>query len=102
MAWKVHGDAGDLRFGVVVQPVVEPAQLQRVEVQSAVSGHVIPGTHHQPQLLGHRLAGLHRLLIGPPGEGVLQRGVVQRRAALERVMPAADEEDRHVVGDDVR
>ncbi len=93
---------GDLRPGVVVQPVVEPAQLQCVQVQPAVIGDVVPGAHHQPQLIGHRLTGLHRLLVGPSGERVLQRRVIQWSTALERVMPAADEEDRHLVRDDLR
>ena len=71
-------------------------------MQAAVVGDVVPGAHHQSQLLGHRLAGLHRLFVGSPRVRVLQRGVIQRSATLEGVMPTADEENGHLVGDHAR
>ena len=63
---------------------------------------VVPRARHQLELVGHGLVGGHGRAGGAAGERVLQGRVVQRRAALERVMPAAHEKHRDAVLDDLR
>ncbi len=85
---------------VVLEPAVEPAQLHPLEVDPLGRGQVQPGTHQELVAAGRALPGFHRRGDRPPGDRVLEPGVVERRAALVDVPPAADEEHRDPVADD--
>ncbi len=94
------GGGGERRL-LTEEPGVEPLELDLCEVDAGAGGEVHPRAHEQlvarcdPLVGGHR--GQHRPAVGQ----VLQAGVVEQLAALEQVVPAADQKGRDVIGDDV-
>lgn len=99
---KTHGLTGDGRGVVTFEPMVEPAQLQGLQVLPVQVRDVVPRAGHQLEAIGHRLIRRHGSAGGTAGERVLQRCVVQRRAPLERVMPPGHQKHRDAVLDDLR
>ena len=84
---------------LVLEPGVEPLELERVDVDRGAV-EVLPGADDQLVAAGRALPGQHRRGDAAAVPGVLELGVVERLAVLEDVELAPDQVGRDVVGDD--